>query len=319
MLTRRPGGPAGSAIRLGLTLAVALLGPIACGRPAPGPDATGGPEDLAALLPSSDEIQGWSRTGAVDRYDPDTLYEYIDGQAPFYLDYGFQEVVTAEYAADEGGAALVVELFRMGTPEEAFGIFAAERSEGDRSLDVGARAYAGSNVVGFWKGVHYVKLTSFVGEQEVAAALIPFAELVAARVPGETAPPKLFGLFPGDGRVESSERFIPKDVFGQADLKRGYLVDYAAEGGIYRMMLIEAPAAADARRSLDAYASFLESRGSKVTASEQDGEQLITATGDTTSVLFQRGNLMGGALDVVDPAVARKAALDLMARCPGTK
>jgi hypothetical protein len=316
MLRRRPDRPAGSATGLALTLVVAVLGSISCGRAAPSPETTGGAENLAALLPSSDEIPGWSRTTAVDSYGPDTLYEYINGQAPFYLDYGFQEVITAEYTADEGVGALAVELFRMGTPEQAFGIFAAERSEDDQSLDVGAQAYAGSNVVGFWKGVHYVKVTSFVSGVEVAAALIRFAELASARVPGEVTLPPLFDLFPREGRVDASERFIPKDVLGQTDFRSGYLVDYARDDDAYRMVLIDSPTAADAQRSLNAYALSVENRGSTVTVSEEDGQPLVTAIGDTVSVLFQRGNLIGGTLEVNDPALARRAALDLMARCP---
>jgi len=49
---------------------------------------------------------------------------------------------------------------------------------------------------------------------------------------------------------------------------------------------------------------------------EADGQPVVTATGETTSVLFQHENLIGGALEVGDPVRAREAAFDLLARCP---
>jgi hypothetical protein len=314
MLRPRRQPLATSAAGIALVLTAATLGIVACGPGDSDPETPAPSDDLATFLPSSAEITGWSRATEVDRYDPDTLYEYIDGEAPFYLDYGFRQVVTAEYAAEQSDLAVVVEIFQMGSSEEAFGIFAAERSAGDREPEVGAQAYASSNVVGLWKGPHYVKVSSFVTGDDVENALFRFAEEVASRLPGESTPPPLFELFPLEGRVARSERFIPRDVLGQAELSDGYLVGYSRDGDDFQMVVIRNPTEVEPDRSLTEYLRFLEQRGDSVIRQEADGQALFVASGETHSAFFQLGTLVGGVLEADDPGRAETAARELMSR-----
>jgi hypothetical protein len=51
----------------------------------------------AALLPDDNVVPGWTRGAETRFFNPDNLFEYIDGAADGYVNYGFQEVVTAEY------------------------------------------------------------------------------------------------------------------------------------------------------------------------------------------------------------------------------
>src|SRR4051794_27389697 len=64
--------------------------------------------------------------GQPSLYKPDNLYEYIDGGADVYLLYDFQQLLHQELK--DGGAELTADIYEMRTPEDAFGIYAAERS-----------------------------------------------------------------------------------------------------------------------------------------------------------------------------------------------
>jgi hypothetical protein len=297
--------------RVAALLIAAVFFQLGCGRPSPDapPDQ---PTPPAALLPGTDDLAGWVRSTEPEVFDPDTLYEYIDGQAPFYLDYGFREVATAEYTA--GDRSMVMDIYRMAGPEEAFGIFAAERTTDDRPVDIGAEASVGANVLGFWKGTFYVKLVSYAVGPGIEEALVSVARSVADRIPGGSGPLPLFELLPEENRVTGSERFIPTAFLGQSYLVRGYQVDYDRDGITYRCVLVETESPDAANEALDRYAAFLESQGGAVSRG-QDDPHLVTARGDTTSVLFTTGELLAGVMDSPDPDTATGVALDFHHRC----
>ena len=128
---------AGPVRRLPLVAMVVLCA--ACGgggAPADGPS----PPVSGSVLPADEELQGWSRSTDPETFDADTLWEYINGQADFFIDYGFVRVDTAEYRPDRESGSVVLEVYEMRRPQEAFGIFAAERTSGDRSIEVGSGA-----------------------------------------------------------------------------------------------------------------------------------------------------------------------------------
>ena len=72
------------------------------------------------------DIEGWSRDGEVRVWTSENLWEYIDGAAELFIDY---EVVTCRVAdLSAGGVTVTVDLYDMGTPLNAFGIFDLESS-----------------------------------------------------------------------------------------------------------------------------------------------------------------------------------------------
>jgi hypothetical protein len=54
---------------------------------------------LAAQQPANlfPVLAGWTQQNAIQKYNPDNLYEYINGAADLYLTYDFQELQVAEY------------------------------------------------------------------------------------------------------------------------------------------------------------------------------------------------------------------------------
>jgi hypothetical protein len=100
---------------------------------------------LRALLPKDAESPGWQAVSSPQFFEPQNLWEYINGQAEMYIDYGFQLVVTLEYKSMDGARSMVIEIFQMKNPNHAFGIYAAERSTDDHLINMGAQGYLGEN------------------------------------------------------------------------------------------------------------------------------------------------------------------------------
>jgi hypothetical protein len=100
-----------------LTLSVAFLAAAAAG-------------DAVKLLPGPDSVPGWTLKEEPRTYRPDDLYEYIDGNADLFLSYGFVQVTVGDYAPTDGSEGwITVDVYDMGAPLHAFGVYRAERAE----------------------------------------------------------------------------------------------------------------------------------------------------------------------------------------------
>jgi len=72
------------------------------------------------------EIYGWKAQGEVEIYDRETIFDYIDGAGEIYLLYGFRKVMVFHLAKVDQ-PTIVVEIFDMGSAEDAFGVFSHAR------------------------------------------------------------------------------------------------------------------------------------------------------------------------------------------------
>ncbi len=108
---------------------------------------------LMALLPGPNAAPGWVRGGDARCYSPDALYEYIDGAADLYLSYGFKQAVVGDYVkSGEGEHWITVDVYDMGAPLHAFGIYGAEKPPDVAEADVGEYGMQGYSLEGLTTG-----------------------------------------------------------------------------------------------------------------------------------------------------------------------
>jgi hypothetical protein len=278
-------------------LAVMIIVLAACSGGEPAQDEPGPTMAVGFDLPADGELPGWSLVTAPEHYEADNLWEYINGQADFFIDYGFVRVETAEYRNDQESGSVVLEVYRMGRPQEAFGIFAAERTRDDRPLEIGAGAYLGANVLGFWQGEQYVKLTSFDEGPAIEQLLIALAEEVSSRIPTQDQQLETMLLFPEQGRVEASERFIPKNFLGQPYLTDAYRVDSIYDGQQVQLFVVETGSPTEAQSHFTRLEDFY--RGSdqaQVTLEATEDPPMLIVDGPSKIVVFQLDHRLGGAI-----------------------
>jgi len=61
-------------------------------------------------------------------FDPDTLYEEIDGEAELFLPYGMERLTVAIVGkVSAPGGEVRMELYRMASPQDAYGIWSQHR------------------------------------------------------------------------------------------------------------------------------------------------------------------------------------------------
>jgi len=266
----------------------------------------------ASDLPANGDIPGWTRVTEPEYYEADNLWEYINGQADFFIDYGFVRVDTAEYRNDQESGSVVLEIYRMGRQQEAFGIFAAERTRDDRLLEIGAGAYLGANVLGFWQAERYVKFTSFDEGPAVEQLLTELAEEISSRIPTEGNELETLLLFPKANRVEASERFIPKNFLGQPYLSDAYRVNYENDGRRLQLFVVDTGSSEEARSHLKRLEDFYLGRDQGQVAMDTSVDPpMLMVDGPSKTVVFQLDHRLGGATGMKSLDTGRAAAAAL--------
>lgn len=257
------------------------------------------------------DIAGWKRAGDIQRFSPQTLYEYINGAADLYLACDFEELLVADYGG-AGKAAVTVEIYRHRTPRDAFGIYSQERLPGAGFLAVGAEGYGDKNLLNFVSGPYYVKISSFATGGDDPQILRAFATGTAERLGERGGLPPTLSLFPPEGKKERAEKYIARNFLGYPFFNGVFTADYAHPGGAFRLFLLEAQDAETAGRIL---AEYLRSAKSP---SDRTGEGRYSVADPHHGVieLIWRGAFLGGVSELPDAGLRSDYLKRLEAKLP---
>jgi hypothetical protein len=264
--------PLATALAIAASLFAALLAG-ACGggseneTPAASPEASGAPasatapaSEVASLLPPGGSVAGWSRNREPQVYGPGNLWEFINGAAETYLAFGFQEAASAGYR-NAAGLEVTVDVFRMADAVNAFGIFRQELNPTAEAVPVGTEGYSSANVLNFWKGRDYVKVTALGTSDSVLAEIRGLADHVASSIPDGGELPREVAFFPPANQVARSVKYIPKDFIGQSYLERVFEAEYRDGQATVKLATAGFDTPEAAGNALARYKAFIASSG----------------------------------------------------------
>jgi hypothetical protein len=214
---------------------------------------------LRAPLPGKATAQG-----APAVYNSDSLYQYIDGGADIYLLYDFKTLLHQDFKS--GAAELTTDIYEMSTPEDAFGIYASERSPSYKFIAMGAEGYRDKGILNFFADRYYVKLSASGANAD--ALLDQFARLLAGRIGGSHTLPPLLNRLPREHRVLHSEQYVKKDPLGHAFLAPAYVVTYAQGKQESKLVVSVAKDAQAAKARAEQLAKHFRQSGESISAPE---------------------------------------------------
>ena len=183
------------------------------------------------------EVAGWTHTGDVRIYTADNLWEYIDGAAVLFVEYGVRTCMTADMSAADVSAT--VDLYDMGSPLRAVGVFLREAAGGGTNL-------AGTTIAALSppyqalmvKGSTYVKVNVFEGELTNSESR-QLLQGLAAALSGEAVMPLELSLLPEAEKVEGSEGYQPGSFLGLTELTDCIYADYqGSDSAIYQGFVV---------------------------------------------------------------------------------
>ncbi|MDR2383434.1 MAG: hypothetical protein LBD76_06070 [Prevotellaceae bacterium] len=210
------------------------------------------PKEIHAGLP---EIEDWKISPDIEVFDSDNLYERINGAAPLFIENNFREMTSMVYT--RGDDYITVQAYRHATPEDAFGMYASERSPEMRFYpDIGGEAQGDDYGLFFFSGSVYVKMSSNNNGEDITNVYKKIAKGLAEKIDSEASYPAIFDLFPKEGLIPYTQSYITKNYIGHEFLKPVYTADYDINGQKFQFFVVDGKTKEEAREILDDYFGF---------------------------------------------------------------
>jgi hypothetical protein len=228
-------------------------------------------------------------------YDTETIFQYIDGAGEVYRSYNMKLLVSRRFHKD-GRPDIVVDLFDMGTSEDAFGVFTHDLDGENAGLGQGSNYKAG--LLSFWKDRYFVSVSADEETQDTKPAILDLGRRIAAAIPKNGPGPKLLSCLPPDGLEAGRTAFFhnysvlnyhffvaDKDILLLEQTASAVLAPYETAAGTSYLLVVAYP---DEAKAVRAFASFgknympdakkpglVRTEDKKWTASARDGAVVI--------------------------------------------
>lgn len=215
--------------------------------------------DMNKVFP---EIEGWIKKGEPQIYLPDNLFEYINGAAEIYLNYDFMKLISLSYESKEK-QSIIVDIYQHINLNNTFGIYCQEKPLKGNFLNIGTQGYYEEGILNFFKGVYYVKLSSFdLGDKE-RFILTSIAKKIEKELKGTSDFPDQVKCLPQRGKIINSERYIAKNFLGHSFLYSAFVADYKVNDKKFKVFIIESYNNKEAKNMIDNYIRFIKDKGVK--------------------------------------------------------
>ena len=206
--------------------------------------------DISRLLPDKSEISPWRSTEPPRVYNGRQLFDYINGGAEIYLEYGFNQILSQEY--EHGEDIIVVDIFEMDSAKAAFGIYSCNRNHRYPTLDIGDGGLIAEYQAIFRQDRYYVVVMGYKSDEKSQNVLKDFTRIIASKIHSHGTLPKVLELLPKEGKISFSECYITGQLglnsryyFSQKDIfefKSGHVcaayADYAFDKDEAALLLV---------------------------------------------------------------------------------
>jgi hypothetical protein len=260
------------------------------------PFSTEAADDMEEFLPPVSCGAGWKIEGKPGFYDRDTLSDRINGEAELYFPYGFDRMAAARYAPEKNaGAGMDVEIYRMGTLLDAFGMYANYRQKEGRAVAVGAESNLSGSQLFLYLGRYFVHIQTTGSDSADPDALAECGRMVASQLPGNGNRPSELSLLDLPETVKGTERYLPQNLLGYDFLNRGIMTDALLEGSNLQIFLLLGATPESSSTAFNSYRSQLaHGKVDTVGKSALFLEGIDPLYGPV--VILRKGNCLAGAL-----------------------
>ena len=216
-------------------------------------------------LPQDNFVEGWLKSAKERSFSKEALFNYIDGGAEIFLEYGFKNLIVQDYK--KGTAELTLNIYQMENADAALGIYLKKCGRETPRTEIKARNSFDRFQLSLVKNNFFIQIDNFRGKEEFSPAMISLAASILAQIP-KGKPSTLLSILPQKNLLAGSQMIIrgpyalqPLYTFGKGDvlLLKGRVFavagDYADEQGtVFTRLIIQYP---DSERAEEAYQNLL--------------------------------------------------------------
>ena len=224
-------------------------------------------------FPEDNYVPGWVKSERVLRFEKSNLFDYIDGGAELFLEFGFDKLLVQRYksANGKGDEEVAVEVYEMESPEAALGIYLTKSGKETPIKGIKARNSGDRYQFSVVKGSCFAQINNFGGDEKLIPVMVKLTQQTLASISkGHSV--TLLNRLPKKGFVAGSGLIIrgpyalqPIFTFGKGDVLQlegkvfGLVGDYVGRNGeVYTRILIFYPRPKAAQSALDYLANHLD-------------------------------------------------------------
>lgn len=156
-------------------------------------------------LPEDGFVEGWTKSERMRRFIRANLYDYINGGAELFLEFGFEDLIIQHYRNKSQEISL--EAYRMESGEAALGIYLMKCGLETPSPEIPARNSADKLQFLVLKNNYLLMINNFKGEETLIPVMIALTQKTLEQIP-EGKPIEVFSLLPQGNLVSGSQRLI---------------------------------------------------------------------------------------------------------------
>lgn len=221
------------------------------------------------LIPSLDFEPGWVWEMKPEVFKPGNLFEYINGEAELYINYDFLEMATLSFVrADDDMAGLTVDIYDMGTPLNAFGVYSNFRRPEMTFAAIGEQAITSDLNIRFYKDRFFIQLNIVSLKPEVKQGMVKLANLIADKIPATLQPERLSQLTE-NFQIPNSLKFLKNGYMGQAAFTDVLEAGYHIGDDSFTAFWAWFGSAEDAQKALEAFKANMIKQEYKMEATEK--------------------------------------------------
>lgn len=155
------------------------------------------------------ELLGW-KAGPKDLiFDNETIFDYIDGAGEVYRAYNMRYCLSRRFKMINN-PDIILDIFDMGTSENAFGVFTHDRDGEEAGIGQGALYRYGW--LRFWKDTYFVSIYPEEETKTATRAVMKLGDIVASIIKNEGPKPRILSALPVKGLRPRSIRYLHDPV-----------------------------------------------------------------------------------------------------------
>jgi len=200
----------------------------------------------------------WTLDGKIKAFNPENLYKHINGEAELYLPYGFEALNTGLYISrDNPDKALAVDVYKMGSQLDAFGIYSRYCNPDAAEAKIGDGSFVNDSQLMFYRDRFFVQLSASGSVNPGPEAFIECAKAIAKNIPGSYSRPKELNFINIPGKTPRTETYISQSVLGYAFFKKGLTAQATLIDDPVKIFIIFGENEKDAGDILNSYIGYL--------------------------------------------------------------
>lgn len=174
------------------------------------------------VMPGDEFHPGWKKSDRLITFTRADLYNYIDGGAELFLEFGFEKLYIQRYRSGENELSL--EIYEMESPEAALGVYLARCGQETPVEGIAARNSGEESQFTILRERYFIHINNFEGHKGLLPVMVALARVALQNLPPDRRV-TLLDYLPGENLIKNSERLIrgpyalqPIFTFGEGDI-----------------------------------------------------------------------------------------------------